>query len=51
MRAAVQRPALHVDPATVPKALDVLTPAGVSQAGELDSTLHRPVVLQVMRIP
>ncbi len=38
-------PVCAVDPATVPKAVDVLTPAGTSQATELDPTLG-PVVIQ-----
>jgi glucoamylase len=38
------------NPATVPKAMDVITPAGVSQATELDYTLG-PVVLQGVSIP
>ena len=40
-----------VDPATVPKALDVITPSGVAQSDELDYTLHNPVVLQGVTIP
>ncbi|GAA1975219.1 glucodextranase DOMON-like domain-containing protein [Nocardioides panacihumi] len=39
------------DPNAVPKAVDVLTPAGVTQADELDYTLHTPVVLQGVPIP
>ncbi|HXO25105.1 MAG TPA: glucodextranase DOMON-like domain-containing protein, partial [Streptosporangiaceae bacterium] len=39
-----------VDPTTVPKAMDVITPAGVSQATELDPTLG-PVVIQPVTIP
>jgi hypothetical protein len=35
----------------VPKATDVLTPSGVTQADELDYTLHNPVVLQGVTIP
>jgi carbohydrate-binding DOMON domain-containing protein len=31
-------PVCSADPATVPKAVDVITPAGVSQATELDPT-------------
>jgi hypothetical protein len=31
--------------------VDVLTPAGTSQADELDYTLHSPVVLQPVEIP
>ena len=44
-------PICAVDPATVPKAMDVLTPAGVSQADELDPTKHKPVVIRGVRIP
>jgi glucoamylase len=40
-----------VDPNTIPKAIDVLTPAGVNQSNELDYTLHSPVVLQAVVIP
>jgi carbohydrate-binding DOMON domain-containing protein len=35
----------------VPKAMDVLTPPGVSQANELDYTLHNPVSLQGIVMP
>jgi hypothetical protein len=35
----------------VPKAVDVLTPTGVSQADELDYTLHNPVVIPPVTIP
>ena len=38
------------DPGTVPKAIDVITPAGVIQSTELDYTLG-PVVLQGVTIP
>jgi glucoamylase len=38
-------------PGSVPKAMDVLTPSGVSQSNELDYTLHNPVVLQGVTIP
>ncbi len=34
-----------VDPTTVPKVMDVLTPTGVSQSDELDYTKHQPVVI------
>ena len=34
-----------VNPATVPKVIDVLTPAGVLQSDELDYTIHSPVVI------
>jgi hypothetical protein len=44
-------PHCTADPNTVPKALDVITPAGVSQSDELDYTLHNPVVLQGVTIP
>ena len=37
-------PLCSVDPATVPKALDVTTPAGVDQASELDPTLGAVVI-------
>jgi len=43
-------PICSVDPSTVPKAMDVITPAGVSQAMELDPTLG-PVVIQPVTIP
>jgi glucoamylase len=39
-----------VDPSTVPKAMDVITPAGVSQATELDPTLGA-VVIQPVLVP
>jgi carbohydrate-binding DOMON domain-containing protein len=39
------------DPNTVPKTLDVFTPAGVSQSDELDYTVHNPVVLQGITLP
>jgi len=38
------------DPGTVPKAMDVITPQGVSQATELDPTLG-PVVIQPVTVP
>jgi glucan 1,4-alpha-glucosidase len=44
-------PHCTVDPNTVPKAMDVIVPAGVSQSDELDYTLHHPVVLQDVTIP
>jgi glucoamylase len=43
-------PICSVDPSTVPKAMDVLTPPGVSQATELDPTLG-PVVIQPVTVP
>jgi glucoamylase len=39
-----------VDPSTVPKAMDVLTPTGVSQADELDYTIHKPVTIAPVTI-
>ena len=44
-------PHCTVDPGSVPKLSDVLAPDGVSQADELDYTLHNPVVLQGVTIP
>jgi glucan 1,4-alpha-glucosidase len=43
-------PHCNVDPGRVPKAVDVITPAGVAQSAELDYTLG-PVVLQGVTIP
>src|SRR5262249_30703848 len=39
-----------VDPTTVPKAVDVLTPPGVQQSDELDYTRHTPVVIQAVTV-
>jgi hypothetical protein len=44
-------PICNADPNTVPKAMDVLTPSGVSQSDELDYTVHNPVTLQDVVIP
>jgi glucoamylase len=44
-------PHCTVDPSTVPKAMDVLTPPGVSQSDELDYTAHSPVVIRGVSIP
>jgi len=44
-------PHCTVDPNTVPKALDVLTPPGVLQSDELDYTIHNPVIVQPVTIP
>ena len=44
-------PHCTVDPNTVPRAMDVLTPAGVLQSDELDYTLHAPVVIQPVSVP
>ena len=43
-------PICSVDPSTVPKVMDTITPTGVSQATELDPTLGR-VVLQGVAVP
>jgi glucoamylase len=43
-------PICSLDPSTVPKAMDVITPPGVSQATELNPTLG-PVVVQGVAIP
>jgi glucoamylase len=50
-RVGVSSPICAVPPGTVPKAVDVLTPAGVSQADELDPTLHAPVTIAGVTIP
>jgi glucodextranase-like protein len=44
-------PHCTVNPGTVPKAVDVIPPAGVLQSDELDYTVHNPVVLQGIAIP
>ena len=44
-------PHCTVNPTTVPKAVDVIAPAGVIQSDELDYTIHNPVVLQGVAIP
>jgi glucoamylase len=43
-------PICAVDPSTVARAMDVITPAGVSQAVELDPT-RGPVVIQGVPVP
>jgi glucan 1,4-alpha-glucosidase len=48
---ASANPHCAVDPNTVPKAMDVITPTGVLQSDELDYTLHNPVTLQGVTIP
>ena len=35
----------------LPKVIDTLTPAGLSQADELDYTVHAPVVIQGLTLP
>jgi hypothetical protein len=49
--AATSNPICKVAPNTVPKAVDVLTPAGVSQADELNPLLHTPVTIAGVTIP
>jgi carbohydrate-binding DOMON domain-containing protein len=44
-------PHCTVSPGTVPKAVDVLTPAGTGQADELDYTQHSPVVIEPVTMP
>jgi glucan 1,4-alpha-glucosidase len=44
-------PHCTVDPNTVPKVMDTITPPGVNQSNELDYTLHTPVTLQDIVIP
>ena len=46
----VSSPICLVDPGTVPKVMDTIPPAGVSQASELDPT-HGPVSLQGVTVP
>ena len=48
---AASDPHCTVDPGTVPKAMDVITPSGVAQSDELDYTLHNPVVIADVIIP
>lgn len=43
-------PICEVDPTTVPRAMDVITPAGVSQESELNP-LAGPVVIQPVPVP
>ena len=47
---AADNPICAANPAGVPKAVDILTPDGVSQAGELNP-LDPPVVIQGITIP
>ena len=48
---AAANPICAVDPGTVAKAMDVLTPGSVSQADELNPTLHTPVTIQGVTVP
>jgi hypothetical protein len=43
-------PHCMVDPGTVPKTMDVLTPPGAEQSDLLDDTVHQPVTLEAVRI-
>ena len=47
---AAGNPICFIDPGTVPKALDVITPSGVSQADELDPT-QPPVIVTGVTVP
>ena len=47
---AANNPICSVSASTVPKAVDVITPAGVSQADELDPT-QPPVTIEGVKIP
>jgi glucoamylase len=49
--AASADPHCTVNPATVPKAMDVLTPTGVLQSDEVDYTLHGTVTITDVAIP
>jgi carbohydrate-binding DOMON domain-containing protein len=42
---ASSTPMCTVDPGTVPKVMDTLTPAGTAQSDELDYLMHHPVTL------
>jgi len=44
-------PHCTVNPGTVPKAMDVVTPASVLQSDELDYTVHSPVTITDVVIP
>jgi len=48
--AASADPHCTFDPGRVPKAIDVLTPAG-TQSGELDYTVHDPVTIAPVIVP
>jgi len=49
---AASNPICAVDPTKVPKAVDILTPDGVSQAEELDPTpAAQPVAIQSVTLP
>ena len=44
-------PHCTVDPSTVPKIMDTLVPAGVTQSDELDYTVHPVVVVAAVTLP
>jgi glucoamylase len=44
-------PHCTVNPGTVPKAMDVFTPTGVTQSDELDYTVHSPVTIAPVVVP
>jgi glucan 1,4-alpha-glucosidase len=48
---ATSDPHCTFDPNKVPKAMDVLTPSGVTQSDELDYTKHQPVTISGVAIP
>ena len=48
---ATPDPHCTFDPNNVPKAMDVLTPSGVTQSNELDYTQHQPVTISGVAIP
>jgi carbohydrate-binding DOMON domain-containing protein len=49
--AASADPHCTADPGTVPKAIDVVAPAGTAQSDELDYTLHAPVTIAPVVVP
>ncbi len=44
-------PLCSADPNTVPKVMDTIPPAGVTQSDELNYTLHSPVVVHGVTVP
>ncbi len=44
-------PLCSADPNSVPKVMDLLTPAGVNQSDELNYVAHSPVTLQDVTLP
>ncbi len=49
--AASADPHCTFPPGEVPKAMDVLVPAGTTQADELDYTVHDPVTIAPVVVP